>query len=407
MYQNRKKGRLPGLDALNQMQLELSSLVIFRNLKDDAVIAHLGALLGAADASPAEQVLRYADFVAALYAHGTSLTQYVLARVLTDDNLYVRRRAPGACADALLEECVGNELKLLERISRLSARQVRAAVSYDGYLPGWETDDTDFAAAYARRMEDLATCGYGIFAEHHMFVLKDGAPAPVPWPDPVRLDDLKGYVRQKQAVVDNTLALLAGRPAANVLLYGDAGTGKSSTVKAVANAYRDRGLRLIEVTKKQFRDIPALVQTLRDNPLKFILFIDDLSFMEQSDDFNALKAVLEGSAFGRPGNIAIYVTSNRRHMVRELFSDRAGDEVHRNETQQELASLSGRFGLSVGFFKPGKAQYLEIVRALKEQFGIRMDDAQLELEAERFASAGRSGRTARQFIESVLRSKPE
>ena len=203
------------------------------------------------------------------------------------------------------------------------------------------------------------------------------------------------------------MALLRGRPAANALLYGDAGTGKSSTVKAIVNEYRDRGLRLIEIAKNQFRNIPALIEQLSGNPLKFILFIDDLSFAEQNDDFNALKAVLEGSVSHKAPNLAIYATSNRRHLIKESFSDRAGDDVHRNETIQELTSLSERFGLSVSFYGPDKKLYHQIVTGLKEQYGIGMEDAVLLQEADKYAfqRSGRSPRVARQFMEYLVSGK--
>ena len=216
----------------------------------------------------------------------------------------------------------------------------------------------------------------------------------------MRLTDLKGYEDEREAVIANTRALLKGRPAANVLLYGDAGTGKSSTVKAVVNAFRGEGLRLIEIAMTQFRQIPGLIERLSDNPLKFILFIDDLSFAKETADFGALKAVLEGSVSSRGKNLAIYATSNRRRLVKESFSDRSED-VHRSETLQELSSLSERFGLSVRFFRPDKAQYLDIVRALGAQYGLGVGDAKLEAEAERYAlqRGGRSPRVARQFVE--------
>lgn len=391
------------MSDLNLTVLDLRALVVFRRLLEDSVIEKLAALLGARELPAAQQVTRYAEFAAALFAHGVDLTAYIWTLIAGDDNVYVRQRARQKQPDSVLAACVENELAVLQSAARLRAADVRAFIRYDGFLPGWRNSDMDFSAAFARLMESVATTGSGMFARHHMLRVKDGAIAPVACPDPVTLTDLKGYARQKKAVTDNTLALLAGKPAANVLLYGDAGTGKSSTVKALANEYRGQGLRLIEISKSQFSEIPSLAEQLASSPLKFILFIDDLSFTRQNDDFNALKAVLEGSACSRATNMAIYATSNRRHIVKELFSDRDGDDIHRNETIQELCSLSHRFGLTVGFFKPDKKAYLEIVHALKDEHGITMDDALLDIEAERFASAGRSPRAARQFIDALLR----
>lgn len=385
-------------------ELNLRSLVIFRRLLSDDVFSKLSALLQAEGLPASEQVSRYADFAAALFAHGTSLTDYILMRIIEDDNIYVQKRAQKQPVDKVLEACMKNELAVLQSIAQLRSADIRVHIRYDGYLPDWENSASDFFAVYMRHMDGIATEGHGVYAKHYMLRVKNSDIKPVTCPDPIRLADLKGYERQKKAVVGNTLALLNGKPAANALLYGDAGTGKSSTVKAIVNEYHDQGLRLIEIGKQQFGDIPSIVETLSKSPLKFILFIDDLSFTQQNDDFNALKAVLEGSVSAKATNVVIYATSNRRHMVKELFSDREGDDIHRNETIQELCSLSHRFGLTVGYFKPDKKAYLDIVHALKDDYGIQMDDALLDLEAERFASAGRSPRIARQFIDALRRN---
>ncbi len=392
---------------LKQTALALRSLVLFRRLLQDDVIMKLCALLDAPDLQVSEQVSRYADFAAALFAHGTHLTDYVWARIAEDDNIYIQKRALQQPVDSVLEDCVASELGVLQTAARITSSTILAHICYDGFLPSWQTSDANFAAAYSRLMQTAAVTGYGIYARHHMLRVTNGIIEPVTSPDPIRLSGLKGYDRQKKLVIDNTLALLSGRPAANVLLYGDAGTGKSSTVKALANEYRAQGLRLVEIGKQQIGDIPSVAEQLSQNPLKFILFIDDLSFTQQNDDFNALKAVLEGSVSSRATNTVIYATSNRRHMVKELFSDREGDDIHRNETIQELSSLSHRFGLTVGFFKPDKQAYLDIVHALRDDFDIHMEDARIDIEAERFASAGRSPRAARQFIDALRRSALE
>ena len=205
-------------------------------------------------------------------------------------------------------------------------------------------------------------------------------------------------------ILENTKALLKNKPAANILLTGDAGTGKSSTVKAVANALWSEGLRIVEVRKDQLRAIPKILDELSGNPLKFVLFIDDLSFLKDDDNFNALKAVLEGSVTAKSTNVVIYATSNRRHLIKESFSDREGDEVHRNDTMQEFVSLSERFGIHVSFSKPDKKTFLHIVHHLAKESGLDMKKEELELLAERFAleRGGRSARLARQFIDGLL-----
>ena len=188
------------------------------------------------------------------------------------------------------------------------------------------------------------------------------------------------------------------------MLTGDAGTGKSSTVKAVANALWNEGLRIVEVRKDQLRIIPKILDELSSNPLKFVLFIDDLSFLKDDDNFNALKAVLEGSVTAKSNNVVIYATSNRRHIIKEKFSDREGDDVHRNDTMQELISLSERFGIHVTFSKPNKETFLHIVHHLAEGNSIEMPTDELNRLAERFAleRGGRSARLAKQFIDGLL-----
>ena len=205
------------------------------------------------------------------------------------------------------------------------------------------------------------------------YINEEGTIVPVQNPDEISLSDLYDYKREQTIILDNTKALLEGFPAANILLTGDAGTGKSSTVKAVANELADNGLRIIEVRKEQLHKIPKILDELTENPLKFILFIDDLSFTKDDDNFSALKAILEGSVSAKSGNVVIYATSNRRHLVKENFSDREGDDVHFNDTMQELLSLSERFGIQLTFSRPDKATYLDIVHNLADKQGIIYD----------------------------------
>jgi hypothetical protein len=384
---------------LKEMNLKLHSLAVFHNLLNDSLLKSFCTLLDPEDQSNLKQVKNYSAFISLLLNEGGDLTDAVLSRVLDDENVYIRSKAQKEFIASSLENSLQSELEILQELSGTPSRDITNAMGYDGYLPVWKTHPADFSQAYRERIENLSRVGYGIFSKHHMFMVKEAVITPVSFPDPVRLTDLKGYARERGAVVQNTLSLLKGKPAANALLYGDAGTGKSSTVKAVVNEYKDEGLRLIEITKKQLNDIPQIVEALIGHPLKFILFIDDLSFDQNNDDFKALKAILEGSVSAKAPNIAVYTTSNRRHLVKEFFSERNGDDIHVGETIQELTSLSERFGLSVPFLQPDKALYLEIVRGLAVQFGVMAKD--IDEQAERYAllRGGRSPRVARQFIE--------
>lgn len=274
----------------------------------------------------------------------------------------------------------------------------------NGFLPVFKAEKVDLANDYAKRTRNIGKYGYGIYAKNHMFRIDNRKIVPVLHPDEVTLADLIGYEREKKIILDNTKALLEGRAAANILLTGDAGTGKSSTVKAVVNELYKDGLRIIEMRKEQLQDIPSILDELSENPLKFILFIDDLSFQKDDDNFSVLKAILEGSVSARSKNVVIYATSNRRHLVKEKFSDREGDDVHFNDTVQEIISLSDRFGVHITFNKPNKETYLDIVRSLVNKKGIKCDTAELEIKAEQFAleKGSRSARAAKQFVENII-----
>ena len=321
--------------------------------------------------------------------------------MLEDENLYVQAVCSDKPVPEALEDCLSHELEILERLSQFDGTGIRKELSYNGFLPQWETEALDLAALYREHVANIHTQGYGMFARHHVFVVSNGKLTPVKHPDPQSLSELYGYEREREKVITNTKALLSGHPANNALLYGDAGTGKSSTVKAIANEFAKDGLRLIEVKKSQLYQIPDLVDRLSGNPLKFILFIDDLSFSQNDNDFAALKAILEGSVSSRSHNLCVYATSNRRHLIKESFRDRDGDDIHHGDTMQELMSLSARFGLTVTYSRPDKDLYCSIVRQLAREYGIGLPEDQLITRAEAHAirNGGRSPRVARQFVE--------
>lgn len=232
----------------------------------------------------------------------------------------------------------------------------------------------------------------------------DGLLIPITSTSNVRLDDLVGYELQKKKLVENTEAFVDGRAANNVLLYGDAGTGKSTSVKAILNQYYDRGLRMIEVYKHQFKCLSSVISQIKNRNYRFILFMDDLSFEEFEVEYKYLKAVIEGGIETKPDNVLIYATSNRRHLVRESWHDKSGlgsDELHSNDTVQEKLSLSARFGCSIGYFKPSPKEFQEIVTTLASRYPeIHMTNEELLREANKWemSHGGFSGRTAQQFI---------
>ncbi len=390
-------------ERLDNLCCGLDTLAVFRSLHEDKALRILMELLRESAEDNHFNIGKYSEFVSYLYPCNADFSRYLLRAVLEDENFYIKGMAEGREFDSCIEEAVCNELSFLQELSRLTP----AEASYGYYriypLPQWNNSDIDFVSEYRKRIQNIERFGYGKFAQNKMFILRDGGIVPVKYPDKQRLSELYGYEAERNAVISNTLALLDGKPAQNVLLYGDAGTGKSSTVKAVVNEFADRGLRLIEITKEQLRDIPEIIESIGRNPLKFIIFIDDLSFTSGEDCFGALKATLEGSVSARNSNTAIYATSNRRHLVKESFSDRSGDDIHRNDSMQETLSLSARFGLRVNFSRPDKNSYIAIAKKLADSCGISLPDNELTLRAEQFAiqGSGRSPRTARQFVNQL------
>ena len=387
---------------LHYMDQRLRGLVIFRELLMDPAIAGFEAVLAMADEDDGDAfATACAEFESSLFESTESWTDYLCNAVLQSENVCVRRKAHGELSPVLADS-LQRELALLNELAGLTLEEILAGMeNAPDFFAAWTTHPCDLPGEYARRMNEVSVKGYGMFARYHVFVVEDGQLVPVKHPDPQRLSELPGYEKEREKVIANTEALLEGRPANNVLLYGDAGTGKSSAIKAIANEYAPQGLRLVEVKKNQLFQIPDLMDQLASNPLKFILFIDDLSFTTNDDNFAALKAILEGSVGGRAGNIAVYATSNRRHLIKETLEDRSGSDIHESDTRQELMSLAARFGLTVTFGQPDKSRFVQIVSDLAAQYGVGEDPEKLIVKAEAFAirAGGRSPRVAKQFIE--------
>lgn len=384
------------MNRLSSLRNQLHTLVVFRALLDDTVISHFLNMLEYADSEklfPDECAL----FEAALFEHGDSWSRYLLNTVTALENTAVRLKAVGKSRKTV-DASVHRELQILQDASAVSAD----AFPYAGSFTPWTTESIDFTAEYEAHLENVARRGYGIYASHHVFTVGEDGLVPVHYPDPQRLSQLPGYEAERKKVLANVQALLAGEPAVNMLLYGDAGTGKSSTIKAIVNEYREEGLRLVEVRKNQLFRIPPLLEQLAELPLKFIVFIDDLSFSSNDDNFASLKAILEGSVSKQASNTIIAATSNRRHLVKESVSERFADDLHESDTRQELLSLSARFGLIVTFQKPDRSRFLYIVHELAEQYGIEATE-DLDSKAEAFAlrAGGRTPRVAKQFIEQI------
>lgn len=389
------------MKKLEQINMKAKSFVVFNNILEDDVIKAFLNMIDIKEKSDIKKVEEYSNFTRKLFEKSENFSDYIWKLIIFNENIYVHKLASKEIISNMLAQCVKHELQTLQDIATITSQDIRSEIEYNGFMAEWSINtEYDFNKMYEERMEKLFTVGYGIYSNNIMFTYDNGKVAPVKYPDNIRLSSHIGYERERKRIIDNTYAFIKGKPAANVLLYGDAGTGKSSTVKAIVNEYANEGLRMIEVRKGDLLEIPKLIQELANNPLKFILFIDDLSFSKNNEEIGALKAILEGSVTAKTSNVVIYATSNRRHLVQESFSERQGDDIHRNETIQEQISLSDRFGLSICFSKPNKKEYLDIIHGLLEEYKVKkIENVDILAEQHAMSRGGRSGRIARQFVE--------
>ena len=397
---------------LSALSLRLRALSALRGLQKTPLVRAVMHTLDSLTQDSAAFADAYGALCAAHYASGDA-SRTILDAVHYDVNTLTDTLA--APADALLDAATRdiqtvNALLALDGAALKSAAATRFGTPALLELPDFPVGaplpfrDGAALASYYRAQ------GYGFFAQAAAFAVQDdGSVRPIVHPDPIRLCDLPGYERQKQQILQNTRAFLGGREANNILLYGDKGTGKSSTVKAVVNEYAARGLKIIEMSPRHITCFPQIFSETLRSPFKFIVFLDDLSFSREDDNFAALKAFIEGGLAGKPANLVIYATSNRRHLIRENFADREGDEVRVRDGLETVTALSDRFGLEITFSVPDKDEYLFIVDRLAAESGLALEGEQLHLLAERFALRrnGRSPRTARQFISQQLAEKFE
>jgi len=392
------------MKRLQTIYTRLCACAVFRGVLSHPVFSLFGRYVKTD--GEGEKINAYAAFVAEIYEKGGNLTELIKTLVFADENVYVKSVAQEKPLSQNVLDAAERELTVFSVFARLTVKDFAEDMGVSEMdLPAFDAFNADMGALYAERLQNLDKFGYGIFSTHSMFrFTEEKKIEAIASADKTQLSDFVGYEEERGQVVANTRAFVEGRPAANTLLCGDAGAGKSSTVKAVANAFFDEGVRLIELRKDQLRYLPEVMGKISGNPLKFIIFIDDLSFNQNDDNFSMLKAALEGSASAMADNAVIYATSNRRHIIKESFADRDGDDVHRNDTMQETLSLSERFGLTVLFSKPNKQLYLQIVKELAKRFEIQMEEKELEIQAEAFAirKGNRSARAAEQFINSLL-----
>jgi predicted AAA+ superfamily ATPase len=407
--------------SLHFLQQQAASLLLYQNVLNNEVGEAFRSLLHTLHEGNSVHCLQaYGNWFKTLATTGQNWEDYLIQQILWDDNSFshqVQQVDFDTLPPALIN-AVKYDLKTLHSLYRCSGEQlsqwVRGICKMKELPVVWQLevrrshflhDRSDWSQTLPELVKHYQQKGTGLFARYRAFRWQAKQLKGITHPDPIQLTEIVGYEKPKQTLIKNTEFLLSGYPALHVLLYGSRGSGKSSLVKGLLGRFSDRGLRLIEVSKSELRDLSEILEQLRDRPQKFIIFVDDLSFEEDDEAFKALKVVLEGSITARANNVLVYATSNRRHLIREFFEDRPrprdSDEVHSWDTMQEKLSFSDRFGLTLTFEPANQDTYLEIVHHLAKEADISLEKEDLEFRAKQWATRhnGRSGRTARQFID--------
>ena len=425
---------------------EVSKLLIYSDLGGDSILDNLAAAIAARESGKDDrdtsirkiyvEIKRLLDLATA-YGFDTNLWQNYLAFLLiTNENSFsLTCERKGASDGGSVNLLAKQDFRIFKALFHYDFAPIEQDLGIDCFsiitnykaipkreqlynktVSGWVRALSASIAAAKDENEvfDLVvthyeSCGVGMRGMNRAFRIRgSGAElefCPINNADSVRLCDLVGYEQQKKELADNTYAFVSGKKANNVLLYGDSGTGKSTSVKAVLNEYFDAGLRMIEIYKHQFRDLSTVISHIKNRNYRFIIYIDDLSFEEHEIEYKFLKAVIEGGVESRPDNILIYATSNRRHLIKETWNDKNdmefSGEIHRSDTVEEKLSLANRFGVSINFSIPRREEYHAIVRELAEREHIRIEDSELIALANRWElrHGGISGRTAKQFVD--------
>ena len=392
------------------LRAQLRGLSAFRSLLDTPMLKDALQLLDAAARRDGEGALAaYDQMFYRLKAEGYSGLGTWLWDTLRYTETPFGDLAGSGRSDLELEGAARRDVDALLLLARLGTEEIRVAlkpilteeyVSVLDNLPAWETGAPftfeELSAFYREN-------GAGLYAKYRAFLWEEGQLVPVADPDCPHPVELLGYDQQRKQVLDNTRLLVEGKPSNNVLLFGDGGTGKSATVKSMLYLPGMENLRLIEIQKENLVGMPRLIRSLAGRRQSFILFIDDLAFDQDDKTYSSLKTILEGGLEKRPLNVAIYATSNRRHLVRQTFSDRAGDEVDAFETISEKTALAERFGLRIPYMTMSKSEYLALIDHLAGLYHVEMNREVLHAKAMEWEirHAGRTPRVARQFIASL------
>lgn len=422
--------------------MNISELVIYRNLKHEDLFEDMAGLMGLGkEGQKADPFACAGELVelAVEYGFEGNLWHCFLALCLADnENAYTTTCEIRGNAGGTLDMLAKNDYRIFKALfdydletlepaamwkeiahyrpsrqeSRVFNRRIRDRIVDLAVLLEQSEDENEFQSLMAAFYGEYGVGKFGLNKafriiekeEEHKVIID-----PIINVEHIYFKDIVGYEMQKKKLIENTEAFISGKEANNVLLFGDAGTGKSSSVKAILNEYYGQGLRMIEVYKHQFKALSEVLEQIKDRNYKFIIYMDDLSFEEYELEYKYLKAILEGGLGKRPKNVLIYATSNRRHLIREKFSDKRelDDDLHNNDTVQEKLSLAARFGVTIYYGSPDKFQFQGIVKALAEKYHLDMPEEELLLEANKWeiSHGGLSGRTASQFITHLLGRK--
>ena len=423
------------------MYRDIAKLVLYRNLGENSILMKLSGIFedfDRGDCPNAELVARIYDQIKRLldlatdYGFDTNLWHNYLAFILiTNENSFSMTSEKVGANDGTVNYFAKNDFKIFKKLFDFDFSEIEEALDIDCFTivnnykaigkkermynknVSTKVQDISRAIEGAKDENDIfkivtdfyKAYGVGMFGLNKAFRIVhptngDMQFVPINNTEDVRLDDLIGYEIQKQKIVENTEAFVAGRKANNALLFGDSGTGKSTTIKAIINEYYDQGLRMIEIYKHQFQDLSQVISQIKNRNYRFIIYMDDLSFEEFEIEYKYLKAVIEGGLEKKPDNVLIYATSNRRHLIRETWTDRTDLEnnngMHKSDTMQEKLSLVNRFGVTINYSKPSQKEYFQIVVGLAEKNGIHMTEEELCAEANKWelSHGGISGRTA-------------
>lgn len=395
---------------MEMMKLKLMSISVFKHILE---VPCVDALLKLCDAKTTEGLISgYANLVNAIWTEGhETLSDAIAHHLKYDYSFFGQMMAEGEVPENM-RDAAAMDIRRLASISMLSfsnlKRNLATAVSQKN--PDYATIISNMAepkpgAGFSEEaiFDSFRKNGCGQFSLARAFRYENGVVSPVMNPDTISQSDMIGYEHQRNQVMENTRALVNGHLANNVLLYGDSGTGKSATVKSMINEPVFYSLRIVEIAKNSLGDLTELVRLLGKQPQKFIVYIDDLSFEKEDKSFSVLKTALEGGLEQRPNNVAIYATSNRRHMIRESFADRQGDDIHARETLEERSSLSQRFGLRIAYLSLDKKRYNDMVLELCRRFDLNLTEEEALMEANRFElqHGGRTPRVAMQLLEKL------